>query len=75
MGMSIDQELAEISDLALKIQANYLAILKAEKIAMLEDLDLQIDESAAYNLEVAKVQRLIRDKIDKLKENTDDKNN
>ena len=75
MGMSIDQELAEISDLALKIQANYLAILKAEKIAMLEDLDLQIDESAAYNLEVAKVQRLIRDKIDKLKENTGDKNN
>lgn len=35
-------------------------------VAMLEDLDLQIDESAAYNLEVAKVQRLIRDKINAL---------
>lgn len=67
MGMTIDQELAEISDLALKIKTNYLARLKDEKIAMLEDLDLQIDEIAAYNLEVAKVQRLIRDKIDKLK--------
>lgn len=42
--------------------------LKADMVAMLEDLDLQIDESAAYNLEVAKVQRLIRDRIDKLKE-------
>ena len=41
---------------------------KDEVIAMFTDLDLQIDESAAYNLEVAKVQRLIRDKIDKLKE-------
>ena len=45
--------------------------LKADMVAMLEDLDLQIDESAAYNLEVAKVQRLIRDKINTLKENTD----
>lgn len=41
--------------------------LNADMVAMLEDLDLQIDESAAYNLEVAKVQRLIRDRIDKLK--------
>ena len=40
---------------------------KADMVAMLEDLDLQIDESAAYNLEVAKVQRLIRDKINALK--------
>ena len=40
---------------------------KADMVAMLEDLDLQIDEPAAYNLEVAKVQRLIRDKINKLK--------
>lgn len=40
---------------------------KADMVAMLEDLDLQIDESAAYNLEVAKVQRLIRDRINKLK--------
>lgn len=40
---------------------------KADVIAMLEDLDLQIDESAAYSLEVAKVQRLIRDKIDELR--------
>lgn len=41
---------------------------KADMVAMLEDLDLQIDESAAYNLEVAKVQRLIRNRINKLKE-------
>lgn len=41
--------------------------LKAEMVAMLEDLDLQIDESAAYNREYAKIQRLIRDRIDKLK--------
>ncbi len=46
--------------------------LKADMVVMLENLDLQIDESAAYNLEVAKVQRLIRDKINVLKENTDD---
>lgn len=40
---------------------------KDDMVAMLEDLDLQIDESAAYNLEIAKVQRLIRDKINALK--------
>ena len=39
----------------------------ADMVAMLEDLDLQIDETAAYNLEVAKVQRLIRDKINALR--------
>ena len=50
------------------MQDNYDERLKADMVAMLEDLDLQIDESAAYNLEVAKVQRLIRDRIDKLKE-------
>jgi len=53
-------------------KADYEARLKAEKIAMLEDLDLQIDESAAYNLEVAKVQKLIRDKINALKKNKKD---
>ena len=47
----------------------YEAKLKADMVTMLQDLDLQIDESATYNLGVAKVQRLIRDKIDKLKEN------
>lgn len=50
-------------------KTEYEARLKADMVAMLEDLDLQIDESVACNLEVAKVQRLIRDKIDKLKEN------
>ena len=40
---------------------------KDEVILMLTELDLQIDELAAYNLEVAKVQRLIRDKINALK--------
>ena len=51
-------------------KSNYEARLKADMMAMLEDLDLQIDESAAYNLEVAKVQRLIRDKINVLKGGT-----
>ena len=49
-------------------KADYEKRLKADLVAMLEDLDLEIDESAAYNLEVAKVQRLIRDRIDKLSE-------
>ena len=49
-------------------QADYEARLKADMVAMLEDLDLQIDESAAYNREYAKIQRLIRDKINTLKE-------
>ena len=44
MGMTIDQELAEISDLALKIQANYLARLKAGKIAALEELRIEFEE-------------------------------
>ncbi len=46
--------------------------LKADMVAILEDLDLQIDESAAYNLEVAKVQRLIRDKINALRGNNNE---
>jgi hypothetical protein len=41
-------------------------------MAMLEDLDLQIDESASYNLEVAKIQRLIKDRINDLRGNEDD---
>lgn len=44
------------------------AYTKTDMVAMLEELDLQIDESAAYSREVAKVQRLIRDKINTLKE-------
>jgi hypothetical protein len=50
------------------MQTDYDERLKADMVAMLEDLDLQIDELAAYNLEVAKVQRLIRDRINALKE-------
>ena len=56
-------------------KANYENRLKADMVAMLEDLDLQIDELAAYNLEVAKVQRLIRDKINSLEEGKDGKFN
>lgn len=48
-------------------KADYETRLKADLVAMLEDLDLQIDESGSYNREVAKVQRLIRDKINKLR--------
>lgn len=51
-----------------QLQADY-ENLKANIVTMLEELDLQIDDTAAYNLEVAKVQRLIRDNIAKLKEN------
>ena len=55
----------------------YEARLKADLVAMLENLDLQIDESASYNLEVAKVQRLIRNKINALRgeKNETDKSN
>lgn len=77
MGMTIDQELAEISDLALKIQGNYLAILKAEKIAMLEELQLEIEElepPLCHNASRAKgcadkwrVEGLIQQKINSLK--------
>ena len=58
----------ETIDKAWNLIDQYEARLKADMVAMLEELDLQIDESAAYNLEVAKVQRLIRDKINILKE-------
>lgn len=44
MGLTIDQELAEISDLALKIKANYLARLKTEKISMLEELQAEFEK-------------------------------
>ena len=56
------------------LKDQYEARLKADLVALLEDLDLQINESAAYNLEVAKVQRLIRDRIDKLREGENDGN-
>jgi hypothetical protein len=81
MGMTIDQELAEISDLALRIKANYLARLKAEKIVMLEELDLQIDElkvddeiyrnfNVKYGIHLEKdlIKKLIKEKINALKE-------
>jgi hypothetical protein len=52
-------------------KSEYEARLKADMVAMLEDLDLQIDESTAYNTaynpEVEKVHRLIRDEINVLK--------
>ena len=34
---------------------------------MLEDLDLQIDEEGSFDRRVAKVQRLIRDKVKELR--------
>ena len=43
MGVTIDQELAEISDLALRVKANYSAKLKAEKIAALNNIRDKID--------------------------------
>ena len=82
MGMTIDQELAEISDLALKIQANYLARLKAEKIAMLEELQDEIfkeswrlecicDDLDGSAVDLDDVNKIIQEKINSLKENTD----
>ena len=83
MGMTIDEKIEEdLKHCSLNgvkysdyVKEHYISKdqyetrLKADMVAMLQDLDLQIDESAAYNREVAKVQRLIRDKINKLKEN------
>ena len=67
----IDDDMEKLKDCPL-VEAipkdQYKAKLNTDMIAMLEGLDLQIDGSAAYNLEVAKVQRLIRNRIDKLKE-------
>lgn len=40
---------------------------KKEVITMLEDLDLQIDEEGSFDRRVAKVQRLIRDKVKELR--------
>jgi hypothetical protein len=73
--MTIDQELAEISDLALKIQANYLAILKAEKITMLTELGKEIIKLKSYEssdgqdlVMLADIGILLNQKIDSLKE-------
>ncbi|MBR4315177.1 MAG: hypothetical protein IKP66_09735 [Lachnospiraceae bacterium] len=46
MGLTIDQELAEISDLALRIKDNYSSKLKAEKIAMLNNIKADIEQDA-----------------------------
>ena len=54
-------------------KADYETRLKADLVAILEELDLQIDESSAYNLEAAKVQRLIRKKINALKTESEGK--
>ena len=62
------QEIAYAPTVEAIPKADYETRLNADLLVILEELDLQIDESAAYNLEVAKVQRLIRDRIDKLKE-------
>ena len=46
MGLTIDQELAEISDLSLRIKDNYSSKLKAEKIAMLNNIKADIEQDA-----------------------------
>lgn len=63
----VESLVSQVSTVEAIPKTDYENRLKADMVAMLEDLDLQIDESAAYNLKVAKVQRLIRNKIDKLK--------
>lgn len=85
MGMSIEELVAENDRLNRQLayestaltmmKADYEARLKADMVAMLEVLDLQIDEltdcNFDNNFEVAQVQRLIRDKINSLKEAKD----
>lgn len=46
MGLTIDQELAEISDLALRIKDKYSETLKAEKITMLNNIKAEIEQDA-----------------------------
>jgi hypothetical protein len=46
MGLTIDQELAEISDLALRIKDKYSEKLKAEKITMLDNIKAEIEQDA-----------------------------
>ena len=62
----VDNILDDVPTVEAIPKADYENRLKADMVAMLKDLDFQIDELSAYNLEVAKVQRLIRDKIDNL---------
>lgn len=74
-GTGIDEATRNLIDVVRKyqmMQADYENRLKADMVIMLEDLDLQIDELAAYNLEAAKVQRLIRDKINVLRGEKDE---
>lgn len=74
MGMTIDQELAEISDLALKIKANYLARLKTEKIAILKELLEEFEnldpnyDCNTYYAALCDCSNLLQQKIDKLRE-------
>jgi len=90
MGMSIDQELAEISDLALKIQGNYLATLKVNMVAMLTELQLEIEKekqntkylhyndlenAESYNNGIDNCINIIQQKINLLKEVKDGNDN
>ena len=79
MGLTIDQELTEISDLALKIKANYEKCLKADMVAMLTELQLEIEEKFndrpfSYNHHqrtefYRDIDEILQQKINSLKEN------
>ena len=72
---SLEADIVNIKPVEAITKADYENRLKADMVAMLEDLDLQIDELTDYNFdnnfEVTQVQRLIRDKINSLKEGKD----
>jgi hypothetical protein len=55
-------------------KADYENRLKADMVAMLEDLNLEIDEMFARRIDytVDRIQDLIQQKIDKLKENNNE---
>lgn len=83
MGMTIDQELAEISDLALKIKANYSARLKADMVAMLTEIQAEAEKEAVRwyvgrvdgksddVVLIDTLREIIQSKIDKLKGETE----
>lgn len=78
MGLTIDQELAEISDLALRVKTNYKARLNADMVAMLTEIQTEIEEmkmqslteKEIWNNAIGVCSEITQQKINKLKENS-----
>lgn len=77
MGLTIDQELAEISDLALRVKTNYKTKLKTNIVTMLTELKTEIEalktpplyQDRDYYMDgTLDCANLIQQKIDALKE-------